>query len=42
MKIIGQISWEKSYLVDKYGLPFTDDLDEAREAFRNKNGECYL
>lgn len=42
MKALGEVCWEKKYLCDKYSLPFTDDLDEAREAFRSANGECYL
>lgn len=42
MKIVGQITWEKQYLVEKYSLPFTEDMDEAREAFRDKFKESYL
>ena len=42
MKALGQMAWEKHYLCEKYSLPFTEDEDEAREAFRKANGESYL
>lgn len=35
-KMLGQIAWEKDY-VSKGG-----NEDEAREAFREKMGKCYL
>lgn len=42
MKIVGQQAYEFSYLADKYGLPFTDAQEEARESFRSKAGESFL
>ena len=42
MKCVGQLAYEKSWLIEKYSLPFTEDSDEAREAFRRKFGESYL
>ena len=41
-KMLGQLAYEKQYIIDKYSLPFTEDSDEAREAFRKANGESYL
>lgn len=42
MKIIGQLVYEKKYLIEKYSLPFTEDEDEAREAFRQLFGKSFL
>jgi hypothetical protein len=41
-KMLGQMAWEKQYLVEKYELPFEDLSQEAREAFRNRYGESWL
>ena len=41
-KMLGQMAWEKQYLVEKYELPFDDLSQEAREAFRSRYGESWL
>jgi len=41
-KMLGQMAWEKQYLVNKYELPFDDLSEEAREAFRKRYGQSYL
>lgn len=41
-KMLGQIAWEKQYVIDKYELPFEGINDEAREAFRSRYGKSYL
>lgn len=41
-KMLGQMAWEKQYLVNKYELPFDDLSMEAREAFRKRYGQSYL
>lgn len=44
-RIIGQLAWEREYLIDRTLLPF-DEADEiskeAREAFRSRYGRSYL
>ncbi len=41
-KMVGQLAWEKQYLVNKYQLPFEDLSEEAREAFRDRYGKSFL
>ncbi len=41
-KIVGQLAWEKQYIIKKYEIPFEDIGQEAREAFRNRYGKSYL
>ncbi len=40
--IIGQLAWEKAYIVEKRGLPMDDIEEEAREAFRKRYGQSFL
>lgn len=45
-EIIGQLAWEREYLIEKQILPFDDSHDEisreAREAFRSRYSRSYL
>lgn len=41
-KMLGQMAWEKKYIIDKYELPFEDIDEEAREAFRDRYGQSWL
>ena len=41
-KIIGQLAWEKHYIMERRGLPFDTIEEEAREAFRNRYRKSYL
>jgi len=41
-EIIGQLAWERDYLIKKTELPFDDLSEEAREAFRSRYGRSYL
>ena len=41
-KMLGQMAWEKKYIIDKYELPFEGINDEAREAFIARYGKSYL
>ena len=41
-KMVGQLAWEKQYLIEKYELPFENLSDEAREAFKNRYGKSFL
>jgi len=40
--IIGQLAWEKHYIVERRELPFEDIELEAREAFRKRYGKSFL
>lgn len=46
VEIIGQLAWEREYLINRQLLPFDDSHDEisqeAREAFRSRYGRSYL
>jgi hypothetical protein len=46
VEIIGQLAWEREYLINRQILPFDDShdeiSDEAREAFRTRYGRSYL
>ena len=42
MKIIGQLAWEKQWVIDNYGITFDAVDEEAREAFRKKAGQSFL
>ena len=46
VEIIGQLAWEREYLIDRQILPFDDSHDEisteAREAFRSRYSRSYL
>ena len=42
MHIIGQLAWEKKYIIDALEIPFDDIESEAREAFRSRYGKSYL
>lgn len=41
-KMVGQLAWEKKYVIDKYEMPFEGINDEAREAFIARYGKSYL
>ena len=41
-KMVGQLAWEKQYLIEKYELPFENLSDEAREAFKDRYGKSFL
>lgn len=41
-KMLGQMAWEKQYIIDKYELPFEGINDEAREAFISRYGKSFL
>lgn len=41
-EIIGQLAWERDYLIKKTELPFDDLSEEAREAFRSRYSRSYL
>lgn len=41
-KMLGQIAWEKKFIANRYGLPFDDIEEEAREAFRDRYGQSWL
>ena len=45
-EIIGQLAWEREYLIEQMILPFDDSHDEisdnARNAFRSRYGRSYL
>lgn len=45
-EIIGQLAFEREYLINRQILPFDDSHDEiseeAREAFRSRYGRSYL
>lgn len=41
-KMLGQMAWERNYLIKKYELPFENLSDEAREAFKNRYGKSFL
>lgn len=41
-KMLGQMAWEKKYIIDKYELPFEDIDEEARDAFIERYGKSYL
>lgn len=41
-KIIGQLMFERDFVIDKAQLPFDDLGSEAREAFRSKFGKSFL
>ena len=41
-EIIGQLAWERDYLIKKTELPFDDLSEEARDAFRYRYGRSYL
>ena len=46
VEIIGQLYWEREYLINRQILPFDDSHDEiseeAREAFRSRYSRSYL
>lgn len=46
VEIIGQLAWEREYLINRQILPFDDSHDEiskeARESFRSRYGRSYL
>ena len=41
-KIIGQLEWEKQYLLKEGNFAYKDIDDRAREAFRKRYGRSYL
>jgi hypothetical protein len=41
-EIIGQLAWEREYLIENTQLPFDDLSEEARDAFRYRYGRSYL
>lgn len=41
-KMLGQMAWERNYLIKKYELPFENLSDEAREAFKDRYGKSFL
>lgn len=42
VEIIGQLAWERDYVINQTQLPFDDLSEEAREAFRHRYGRSYL
>jgi len=41
-KMVGQLAWERNYLIKKYGLPYENLSDEVREAFKDRYGKSFL
>lgn len=41
-KIIGQLAWEKDYLIKEGNFPFKDPNKMARESFRKRYSESFL
>lgn len=41
-KIIGQLAWEREYLIKKYELPFDDLSTECRTAFMERYSKGYI
>lgn len=41
-KIIGQLAWERDYLIKEGNFPFKDPNEKARESFRRRYFESYL
>ena len=41
-KIIGQLEWEKQYLLKEGNFPYKNMDDRAREAFRKRYSRSYL
>ena len=41
-KIIGQLAWERDYLIKKYELPFDDLETECRVAFTERYSKGYI
>lgn len=42
VEIIGQLAYERNYLIKTHELPFDDLGEEAREAFRNRYSRSYI
>lgn len=42
VEIIGQLAYERDYVINQTQLPFDDLSEEAREAFRHRYGRSYL
>ena len=42
VEIIGQLAWERDYVINQTQLPFDEISEEAREAFRQRYGKSYL
>ena len=41
MHVIGELAWEKQYIIEQRGLPFDTIEEEAHEAFRARYGKCF-
>lgn len=41
-QIIGQLAWERDYLIKKYELPFDDLSTECRAAFMERYSKGYI
>ena len=41
-KIIGQLEYEKKYVINKAEIPFWDAEEEARESFRHIFGKSFI
>ena len=41
-KMLGQMAWERQFVIDRYSQPFDDIGQEAREAFIQRYGKSYL
>ena len=41
-EIIGQLAWERDYMIETTEIPFDDLSEDAREAFRDRYGRSYL
>lgn len=42
VEIIGQLAWERDYVINQTQLPFDEISEEAREAFRQRYSKSYL
>lgn len=42
VEIIGQLAYERQWLIEQTQLPFDDLGEEAREAFRNRYSRSYI
>lgn len=42
VEIIGQLAWERQWIIYQTQLPFDDLSEEARDAFRQRYGKSFL
>lgn len=41
-KMLGQMAWERQFVIDRYSQPFDDIGQEAREVFIQRYGKSWL